>query len=423
MIENSKGYDVVKTLPMFSTISYSHIADPESMRSSAHPSESRDSGYGTWFLFVLAFLFSMAWGVLAAFAAETAPLPKTEGSAGPTAAQPSTSAIRNQRRPQPPATLAAFKPIRFVYLQTEGKPWRKPAGVFVDRETGEVVVADTGNNLVTLLSAEGVPLYSLGYNGEVPQPTQAVVDKRGRFLVLAGVPRKVKVLDYQGELRGDFNFPGFQGAAQVVPTAITIDASGNTYVADSTSGRILVYDQEDRLVLSFGKRGDGPGAFSSVTGIAVDPSGTIYVADAQHKPAIQVFDPQGQYLRGWGEHNAGPQNFSLPSAVGLDSTGRVLVVDTIRQVVSVFTPEGNFLFRFGGLGAGPGALAYPAGLGIDSAGRLYVSESVNARVQVFELADAGAAPRAPARPGPSTPPRVREELRRGLGEVLKEIQK
>jgi DNA-binding beta-propeller fold protein YncE len=310
-----------------------------------------------------------------------------------------------------------------VYLQTEGKTWRKLGGVHVDRETGDVVVADTGNNLVTVLSPEGVPLYSIGYNGEVPQPTHAVVDKRGRFLVLAGVPRKVRIFDYHGELLGDFNFPGFEAAANALPTAITIDAAGNFYVADSTSGRILVYDPDDRLVLSIGNRGDGPGTFRSVTAITVDDSGSIYVADAQHKPTIQVFNAQGEYLRGWGEHNAGPQNFSLPSAVGLDSTGRVLVADTIRQTISVFTTEGNYLFRFGGLGTGPGALAYPAGLAVDPAGRLYVSEYVNARVQVFELAEARTPGGAPARRQPSAPPRLREELRRGLGEVLKEIQR
>ncbi len=408
-----------------------HIHHPDSMRDFSHPEpictakgrsrphsqfnsspclcdEKSERRIGPWFLFALAVLFSMAWGVLAAFAAQNAPPPPP---------------ARTERRAPATVSLAQFKPARLVYQQTEGKSWRKPAGVFVDRATGEVVVVDSGNNLVTLLSAEGVPLYSFGYNGEVPQPTQAVVDKRGRFLVLAGVPRKVKGFDYHGGLLGDFNFPGFEGAANAIPTAITVDAAGNFYIADATSGRILVYDPEDQLVMSFGKRGDGPGAFNNVTAIAVDKSGTIYVADAQHKPTIQVFDGQGAYVRGWGEHSGGPQNFSLPSGIGLDSVGRVLVLDTIRQTISVFTTEGQYLFRFGGLGVGPGSLAYPTGLDVDPAGRLYVTESVNARLQVFEMADASTAPKARALPAPATPSRVREEMRQGLGEVLKEIQK
>lgn len=405
MNANSESYASLNIGPVNGNAGHPDHGAPHLLRLSTHP---QGMSLRAWFVFVLAFLFSIVWGVLAAFAGESAPSP---------------AVVRGGRRPQASPLFTQFRPTRLVYRQSEGKTWKKLGGLHVDRETGEIVVADTGNNLVTLLSPEGVPLLSFGYNGEVPQPTHAVVDKRGRFLVLAGVPRKVKGFDYHGELLGDFNFPGFDGAAKALPTAITVDAAGNLYIADSTSGRILVYDPDDRLVLSFGNRGDGPGTFRSVTAIVVDDSGTIYVADAQHKPAIQVFNAQGEYLRGWGEHSAGPQNFSLPSAIALDSMGRVLVVDTIRQTVSVFTPEGNYLFRFGGLGTGPGALGYPAGLAVDPAGRLYVSEYVNARVQVFELADARSPGRAPARRESSAPSRVREELRRGLGEVQKDIQK
>ncbi len=409
-----------------------HLHHPDSLRDFSHPipnsecgmrnAESSDPyavrrtpyavGSWSWLAFALAFLFSMAWGVLAAFVAEAQ---TGFGDRVPIV-------LQGREAPAGPA-LATFKPVQLVYRQTEGEAFKKPAGVFVDRATGEVVVVDSGNNLVTVMSPDGVPLYSFGYNGEVPMPIQAVVDKRGRFLVLAGVPQKVKGFDYRGELLGDFTFPGYEGAARALPTALTVDQAGNLYIADSTSGRILVYDPEDRLVTSFGKRGDGPGAFNSVTGIAVDQSGTIYVADAQHKPTIQVFSLQGDYLRGWGEHSGGPQNFSLPGAIAVDAAGRILVVDTIRQTISVFTPEGNFLFRFGGLGTAPGAFAYPAGLDVDSRGRLYVSESVNARLQVFEVAEVTVPGRAQARPAPEAPPRVREEIRRGLGEVLKEIQK
>ena len=194
-------------------------------------------------------------------------------------------------------TITSFKPVRLVYRQTGGEEFRKPTGISVDRETGEVLVADSGSGLVTLLSRDGVPIHSFGFNGEAPTPTKAVMDRQGRIFVLAGAPRRVKVFSYRGEPLGDFGFPGFEGADRAVPTALAVDLSGNLYIADITSGRILVYDPEGRLTMSFGKRGQGPGAFSNVSAIAVDASGTIYVADAQHQPAIQVFDPRGTFLR------------------------------------------------------------------------------------------------------------------------------
>ncbi len=319
--------------------------------------------------------------------------------------------------------VPTFKPIRLVYQQTEGEPFKKPAGVFVDSETGEILVADSGNNLVTLLNRDGVPVFTLGYNGEIPQPAKAVVDRQQRILVLAGTPRKVKVFSYRGEPLGDFGFPGFDGAAQVAPTALTVDRKGNLYIADITSGQILVYDPEERLVLAFGKRGEGPGTFKSVMAITVDSAGTIYVADAQQKPAIQVFDAQGKYLRGWGEHSGGPQNVSLPAGIAVAASGEVLVLDTIRQSIVVFTPEGQYLVRFGGLGVGPGALAYPMDVAVDGSGRLYITEALNTRLQVFEPASGSPAPRAPTRAAPNMPKPERQDLQQSLGDVLKGIQK
>lgn len=381
-----------------------HLTTPQTLRESTHQPKM---SLGVWFSLALAFLVSMAWGVLVALAAEE----DAASKGGPTS-RPS----RAQAGPVP-----GFKPVRLMYAQAEGKGFRKPAGVFVVPETGELLVSDTDSNLVTLLSREGVPVFAIGFNGEVVQPTRAILDTQGRILALASVPRKLKVFSYRGEPLGDFTFPGFDGAAQAVPTALTIDRSGNLYLADSTSGQIVIYDPEWRLVSSFGKRADGPGGFSTVTAMTVDPSGNIYVADAQHRPSIQVFDSRGVYLRGWGEHSGGPQNFSFPIGIAVDAAGRVLVADAIRQTISVFSPEGQYLFRFGGLGSGPGNLGYPAGLDMDTGGRLYVSEMANARLQVFEPTGEGEA--LPRRQASARPLRQQQEMRNALTDMLKTLQK
>lgn len=403
MSGNSLGYHPVDAVEVAGRICKPHRISPESLRDSTQ----HEMGLGAWAALVLAFIISMAWGVLVALAAEETATSKQGPTARPTRAQA--------------GPVSGFKPVRLMYAQAEGRGFRKPAGVFVVPETGELLVSDTESNLVTLLSREGVPVFAIGFNGEIVQPTRAILDKRGRILAIASVPRKVKVFSYRGEPLGDFTFPGFDGAAQAVPTALTIDRSGNLYIADSTSGQIVIYDPEWRLVSAFGKRADGPGGFSTVTAMTVDPSGNIYVADAQHRPSIQVFDSKGVYLRGWGEHSGGPQNFSFPIGIAVDAAGRVLVADAIRQTISVFSPEGQYLFRFGGLGPGPGNLGYPAGLDMDTVGRLYVSETANARLQVFE--PTAEAPAVPRRQAPARPLREQQEMRKSLTDMLKTIQK
>ncbi len=365
-------------------------------------------------------LMTFPAAALALFAALNAALVPSPAEAQ--TIKPPPVVLFGRNAPRNTSTLS-FKPVRLVYRQSEGEGFRKPTGVFVDGDTGEILVADSASNLVSVLNRDGVPLHSFGYNGEVIQPSKAVLDKRGRILVLGGVPRKVKVFSYRGESLGDFGLPGFDGAARAVPTALTVDGVGNLYIADSTSGRILVYDGEGRLSMTFGKRGEGPGGFTSVTAITVDPSGTIYVTDAQHTPAIQLFDSQGNYLRGWGEHSGGPQNVSLPSGIAVGPSGNVFVADTIRQTIAVFTSDGHYLSRFGGLGTSPGSLAYPTDLAVDAAGRLYVTEASNTRLQVFEPMSGGAVPPAPDRGRQGLPRNDREEIRQGLGDVLKDMQR
>jgi len=401
-VSNLNSYIVRQATSLSARSPHSGLANHDPLRDSAH---QRGAILGPGFVLVVTFLFSMAWGVLVAFGAEEAPPSRVTGTLG--AARPASS-------------NPSFTPVRLVYRQTEGERFKRPTGVFVDRETGDILVADSANNLISLLNRDGVPIHSVGYNGEIAQPLMAVTDSHGRILVLAGVPQKVKVFSYRGEFQGDFTFPGYAGAAQAIPASMTVDRAGNLYICDGTTGRILVYDPEWRLLLSFGSRAEGPGAFTNVTAITVDSTGMIYVADAQHKPAIQVFDAGGAYIRGWGEHSAGPHNFSLPSGIAIDGAGRVLVADRIRQVVSVFTSEGQYLFRFGGLGTAPGALGYPSGLDTDDTGRLYVAEAVNARLQVFESTGTGSGSGdAPTRrSAPALPPRERGEINKGLGEVL-----
>jgi DNA-binding beta-propeller fold protein YncE len=233
--------------------------------------------------------------------------------------------------------------------------------------------------------------------------------------VLAAVGRKLKVFSYRGEYLHDFPFHGVEGRA--VPTTVTADAEGHVYIADSTSGQILVYDSDERLMLRFGT-GRGDGRFEAIQAIAVDRQRNIYVAGAVGMP-LQVFGPDGNFLRGWGEHNLGPQNFSLPAGVAVDAAGRVIVVDTIRQVVAVFTPEGGFMDRFGGLGFDPGAMAFPTDVASDGE-RLYVVEREGNRLQILEEKPVtGRRGPVAARPAPAS---TRDELRRALGDVLKDVR-
>ncbi len=374
----------------------------------AEPPNALARTLGPWALFAVAFILSLAWGVLVALGAERG-IP----------AMPVVSA-RQPAAPAPPLDPGPpLRPVAVVYRHAEGTMLRGPRGVFVEPKSGDVYVADTGNHLVAVYDRAGTPLASFGFNREFAEPFKAIADPQGRVYVLGGLPATVKVFSFRGVYVRDFPLGRGAKGRPVLITAMAIDGKGNLYFGDSGNGEVLIYGPDHQLRLRFqGKAAEG---LISISAIAVAENGEIFVVDARAAPAVQVYSPEGEFLRGWGQHAGGVQNFSLPSGIAL-TADRVRVVDTLRQTISTFSTSGEFLRRDGGLGTMPGAVLYPSDIATDAEGRVYVVERVGNRLQVLapEFPRAGSQPendRLVPRPTDNNPQQRR--LRQDLEEVMR----
>lgn len=295
----------------------------------------------------------------------------------------------------PAADRPSLQPVAIFSQHLYEGDFVEPRGIFYDRASNEVWVADTRNDLVGVFSPDGVPLFAFDGKDHLSEPSRVAVDGSGRVLVLDNDRSAIKAFSYRGRFLSNLELPGI-GKAPVFGT-IAVDAEGNLYVGENSECQVRVYGRDLREKLRFGSCGGGEGEFQAIAGIAADAE-RIYVVDHQVTP-VQVFDRRGNFLRGWGKHDMGNQNFSLPEAVAVDSKGRVIVIDALRHEIKVFDSEGNFLDRFGGLGSGPGQVAYPSDVAIDAADRLYVIEKGNGRAQVFAEVAASTAVRPPSKPG------------------------
>jgi hypothetical protein len=136
--------------------------------------------------------------------------------------------------------------------------FNQPSGVAVDN-TGNVYVADTGNNKIRVITPSGVVSTLAG----------------------SGV---------QGSAEGNG-----AGAAFFFPSGVAVDAAGSVYVADSRNNKIRKVTSAGVVSTLAGSGApgslDGAGttaAFSSPLGVVVGASGVVYVADTDNNKIRKI---------------------------------------------------------------------------------------------------------------------------------------
>lgn len=279
-----------------------------------------------------------------------------------------------------------------------------PKGVATS-PSGQVYVADTGNNRVEEFSATGTFVRAWGWG---------VSDGASSFEICtsscqAGAP---------GGGAGQFHGPA----------GIATDSSGNVYVADDWNQRVDEFSPAGAFVLAFGdavdqttggdvctaasgdvckagNSGNVAGQMANPAGVAVDGSGNVYVADMGNDRIDVYSSVSGAYDTSFGSFGAGAGQMKEPLGVATRS-GNVYVSDNQNQRVDQFTTAGAFVKAWG-FGVSNGAAAFqtctsscqagvqggaagqlngPAGIAADSAGNVYVADSTNARLDEFSSA-------------------------------------
>ncbi|MET3977490.1 sugar lactone lactonase YvrE [Mucilaginibacter sp. UYP25] len=169
-----------------------------------------------------------------------------------------------------------------------------PAGLAFDA-TGNLYVADSGNNLIRMITPAGVVTTVVGSRGAgyvngtgstaiLNKPSSIAFDAAGMMYVTEPVNNLIR------KITKDYVVTTFAGGIDTAalklgkPQAITI-ANDNMYVADG-NGRIIKISKDKVLTIMAGKTatgttdGDGSTAlFNHPQGLTSDSNGNIYVAD------------------------------------------------------------------------------------------------------------------------------------------------
>ncbi|MFM8982799.1 MAG: putative Ig domain-containing protein, partial [Spartobacteria bacterium] len=239
--------------------------------------------------------------------------------------------------------------------------------------SGNLYVADTYNHRIRKITASGVVTtlaggggsgnYGEGYadgqgtSASFYWPTGVAVDGSGNVYVADSGNNRIRKITASGLVStlagsGNWAFADGQGtsAAFSYPNGVAVDGSGNVYVADNSNHRVRKITAAGVVTTLAGSgsqgstNGNGTSAsFNYPTGVTVDGSGNVYVADRNNNRIRKITaDGVVTTLAGSGsgtfaDGNGTSASFYYPSGVTVDGSGNVYVADNSNHRIRKIT--------------------------------------------------------------------------------------
>lgn len=298
--------------------------------------------------------------------------------------------------------------------------FNSPSGVLAYGD-GTLIVSDTGNNSLRLITPAGVVSVLAGrlnvggyINGAASaarffEPSGLTFTSTGIMVAdsLNHSIRKLNLVTYETSLLagGGGNFGNVDGVGAGArfnyPNGVAVHSSGDIYLADTRGSSIRRISPAGVVTRVAGLASgdayvDGPTGVASLNypfGLTVAPDRTIYFCENQlhtirrvlHDGSVTTIAGTAD-VSGSADGTGAAARFNFPSAIARDQNGNIYISDTFNHTIrriaagtqTVTTFAGAALVPGSADGAGPVArFRFPRGLAFDPQGNLYVADSSN----------------------------------------------
>jgi sugar lactone lactonase YvrE len=309
----------------------------------------------------------------------------------------------------------------------------EPQGVAVDA-SDDVFVADTGNNVIREIAANGTvstlagsvgnpgSIDATGTNALFDSPQGISLDSLGNLYVADYLNNSIREVTSAGVVTtiagSSESFGSTDGTGTNAlfwgPQGIAVNPNNPDYVYVADTGnstiRLVSYSNQSWSVSTFAGHAsigstDSTGSaarFFWPMDIAPDGQGNFYVADAANN-TIRKIASNGTVstfagfpgVSGSANGNGTNASFNAPQAVAVDSSGNVYVADTGNSIIREIT-SGGAVSTLAGVAGNPGSsdgtgtsaqFNQPTGIAVNSSGDVFVADTLNHTIR--EIASGG----------------------------------
>ena len=239
-----------------------------------------------------------------------------------------------------------------------GSGFNNPFGIAIQSD-GKIIIADTGNNVIRRMNADGTGIVNLNYT--FTNPTGVAVQSDGKILIADFGNNAIKRMNADGSglvtVKSGIN----------QPRGVAVLADGRILYAETGSSRVMRMNSNGSGATQLGGSN-----FSSPFSVTVQADGKILVVDTGNN-AIKLMNANGSGV------TTLVSGLNQPRSIAVQSDGKILFSDTNNNLIKRMNADGSNVINIGN------SIQSPTGIAIQTDGKIIVANfSSNKIVRITE---------------------------------------